>query len=617
MLGQVQTDAPRVRAAIRSTRGVAMVAALAGGMACVLLLGTFVQTRRTDPLNNPSLVRLREKFSADTASEDLKHDIRAMDLLARKAFFTSQYQIRTGGLVLLFCVAVFVIASKIHGELTKLLPDPESLPSPDALYAETVWSRRGVTAFGAGLAFAAGIAAWITHSDLATPMPGATGAGGGSPPTTGGPATAGGTGGVPTAGVATNVMVAAVADFPKREDVLRNWPNFRGPDGNGVAHVKDAPAAWDIPAGKGLVWKTEMPKGGFSSPIVWDDVVYLTGGNAEAREVYAFDARTGAARWTHPVTGVPGAPAKSPEVNDNTGWAASTPATDGKRIAAIFATGEIVCLDPAGKRLWARALGAPANHYAHSSSLLIFRDLLLVQFDDSDKPRLLALKTATGAEAWSVKRAAISWASPICVETKAGWQAILADSAGVGGYDALTGKKLWSEDCLGGEVAPSPAYDGGMVFVANDKASGVGIRLDGGADAVKASVEWKLEDNLPDTASLLAANGFVFYATSAGPLLCLGAQDGKTAWEHDFGSGFYASPIRVGDRVYATDLEGVTHVVKLAGAYESVADAPTGEKVSSTPAFVEGRVFLRGEKHLFCVGAADAGVATAQASAAP
>jgi hypothetical protein len=116
---------------------------------------------------------------------------------------------------------------------------------------------------------------------------------------------------------------------------------------------------------------------------------------------------------------------------------------------------------------------------------------------------------------------------------------------------------------------------------------------------------------------VLTGGGFVFYATSAGPFLCLHAKDGKTAWEHDFGSGCYASPILAGDRVYATDLEGVTHILKLAGAYESVADAPTGEKVSCTPAFVDSRVFLRGEKHLFCVGAADAGAATAQASTAP
>ena len=130
------------------------------------------------------------------------------------------------------------------------------------------------------------------------------------------------------------------------------------------------------------------------------------------------DADTGAIVWRRPADGIPGSPTALPEVTDDTGHAASTLATDGRRVFAIFATGDLICLTFDGARVWARNLGVPQNHYGHASSLIVCRDLLLVQYDQGEGPALLGLRVDTGEPAWTTPRTVeISWASPALVST--------------------------------------------------------------------------------------------------------------------------------------------------------------------------------------------------------
>ena len=211
---------------------------------------------------------------------------------------------------------------------------------------------------------------------------------------------------------------------------------------------------------------------------------------------------------------------------------------------------------------------------------------------------MLAFDLATGNIAWETKRSAISWASPICVEVGGRKELIVADSTAAAGYDPSTGMELWREACLSGEVAPSPAYAAGMVFVGNQYATGAGIRIASG----QPELVWKWEENLPDTASPLATSNYVFFATSGGTLTCLDAQKGTVVWAQDLGTGFYASPILVGNAVYALDREGVMHIVAAAPEYKLLGQCALGEKADATPAFVDGRIYIRGAEHLFCIG---------------
>jgi outer membrane protein assembly factor BamB len=358
----------------------------------------------------------------------------------------------------------------------------------------------------------------------------------------------------------------------------------------------NVPAAWDGAAGTGIRWKTKVPRPGWSSPVVWGNRVFLTGADKDHQELYAFDADSGALLWTADTAGLPGAPAQPVEVSGDAGYAAPTPATDGRFVAAVFANGALLCADVQGKRVWGKHLGAPANHYGHSSSLLVHDGRLLVQMDDSERPRLLAFRVANGEALWETKGSAISWASPIVIETDGQTQIVAADSEGVSGYNPADGVRLWRVDCLGGELGPSPASGAGLVFVANLYATAAGIR-----PGETPEIAWKWDENLPDTASPLFANNLLFLATSSGTLVCLDALQGTVQWEHEFGTGFYASPILANDRVYALDREGVMHILEAAPEFKLVAECPLGEKADATPAFVNGRLYLRGAEHLYCV----------------
>lgn len=588
MMGEGQRNLVWVRAACSAARGVSAIAVVFCLVMAGLILTTHLQTTQIDPLNDASLVRLREQFTTDSGNESLKQSIRGMDLLARRAFFTSQHQLISGALLLLIGAVVAVTAGKMAAELNRALPDPMALPPVDAWLNDLGFSRRGVALCGAALVATALTLAFTTRTELtdefAIPSRPAVAA-----PVTDTPST-------------PESVPEPPLDLPGREEIMANWPSFRGPDGNGIAYVRTVPEKWDTESGLGVLWKTAVPRQGFSSPIVWADMAFLTGGDQEAQELYGFSMKTGELLWRHELGQIQGSAPDAPEVNDNTGWAAPTPATDGRRVAAIFADGKVVCCTTDGTRLWARALGVPENHYAHSSSLLIDEERLYVQLDDSENPRLLALDVASGKELWAVSRGDISWASPVLITMDGTRQLLLADSSTVTAYAPKTGALLWEEACLGGEVAPSPSFADGMVVVANDGASASGVRLTMDEGKWSTEIEWEYDDVLPDTASPLIAGGYVFLPSSGGTMICLDAATGDVAWEQEFDDGFYASPVLACGLVYAIDLGGIIHIFKPGPEYESSGDPAVGEGVSSTPAFVDGRIVIRTDSALICVG---------------
>jgi len=164
----------------------------------------------------------------------------------------------------------------------------------------------------------------------------------------------------------------------------------------------------------------------------------------------------------------------------------------------------------------------------------------------------------------------------------------------VAAYAPATGVLLWRSDCLGGEMGPSAAFADGLVFVANDRATAAAVRPGG-------EVVWEYDEELPDTASPVATGELVFLATSYGVLVCLDAKTGEQVWLAELQSGFYASPIVVGDRLYALDLDGVMHIVKLGRTFELLGEPALGEPAMATPAFVGGRIYARGERFLYAI----------------
>ncbi len=386
---------------------------------------------------------------------------------------------------------------------------------------------------------------------------------------------------------------AAVLSAASREAIMSNWPNLRGPFGQGIAFRAAPPIDFDAVTGENLRWKTPIPKPGASSPVVWEGRVFLTGADKDTREIYCFDAADGKMLWRQAA----GQPADVPKVSEEFGHAASTGATDGKLFFAIFSSGDLVAVDMQGAIAWTRQFGTPKNSYGHASSLIVYKHLF-VQIDGSDNASLYALDPATGKTVWQKKRTVRqSWASPIIVLDGDREMVVLAENPTASAYDVNSGEVVVSTKCLGGEVTPSPAYAKGTIIVANEQAKLSAISLASGR------VAWSGEDDLPDVASPLATEDIVLTASSSGVVNCYDLGTGRNLWTQEFDESFYPSPIVADARIYALDNGGTMHVFRASKTFESVADSSLGEESVATPAFTGHSMFIRGKENLYCLEA--------------
>lgn len=577
--------------------------ATAAGAVCLivssLLIINYLQVRRIDPLEHPELARLRTQLTGTPETDaQVIEAIRTLDLLARVTFFTSQEQLRVGGMIALIAGIVFVVALRVAASSRARPPEP-SAEGPQQYYWTDRARARELLVFMGGLwLLVALLAAAFTRLDIPEPTPDEIAA-------------------AIEAADAPAPMRAAPA-IPSWDEVKRQWPSFRGPGGYGIAYHTTAPTTWDVETGENILWAADVPLPGTNSPVVWEDRVYVSGANEGRREVYAFDAATGELLWRSPV-GARAAPLeKQPQVQDYTGWAAPTLAVQGDCICAIFATGHLACLDGDGAMRWEKHLGVPDNHYGHASSLIIYDELLIVQFDQRTDGALYAFNLHDGVEVWRQERERISWASPVIVDAPDDPKLAVVSTRDLDIYDPRDGTLRWSIDCLGGEVGPSPAYGAGMFFVANEYADASAVRLpekreaapdeqgleqDETADSAdEPEIVWQFYEALPDVASPLATDNHYYMLTSRGEIICMNPENGEVQWVHEHDEAFYASPVLVDDRIYALDKSGLMFIFKDADTYEEIAVLALGAPAVATPAFMDRRIYARTEEALLCIG---------------
>jgi len=400
--------------------------------------------------------------------------------------------------------------------------------------------------------------------------------------------------------------VAFAADLPSAAEFQANWPRFRGPDGGGVSAQGGAPLTCDVKTGANIGWSVSVPAAGYSSPVVWGDRVFLSGGDEAKREVMCFDASSGKLLWEGAVPKTAGSPDDAPEVPEQCGMAAATMATDGRRVYAMFANGDLAAFDFEGKLAWSKFLGFPKNQYGHAASLLTWQDRVIVQFDqgnpEDNLSKLYAFDGATGAIVWQQPRpVGESWATPITFEAAGKSQILTLAVPWVIAYAAKDGAEIWRADCLDGEVTPSPIFAGGALFVVSPSNKLQIIRPDGLGDVTKTHLGWGAEDNIPDVTSPVSNGELVFVLDSTGILTCYDAKDGGKQWDHDFKEECHASPSLVGDRLYLITQKGALIVVEAAREFKELGRSALGEQVFASPAFVRNRIFVRGLKHLICI----------------
>jgi len=406
--------------------------------------------------------------------------------------------------------------------------------------------------------------------------------------------------------------------YPSIEQISKNWPRFRGPGGLGISAYTNIPISWDGRTGEGIVFKSKVPLPGLSSPVVWETHVFLSGGDANSCEVFCFDASSGELLWQGNVPHVSQAGEEPFEVMADTGYAAPTVVTDGRRVCAIFATGDVGCFDFAGNRIWARSLGIPDSAYGYASSLTMYRNLLLIQYDqasaEEEKSKLIALDVFSGNTVWETKRpVANSWTSPIVIDVSGQSELITVADPWVIAYDPAKGAEIWRAKCVSGDAAPSPIYAGGdpalrepgLVFAIEPYAHLVAVKPDGRGDVTETHIAWMMEEGGPDICSPVSNGEVIFLLESEGLLSCHKVTDGTLVWQQDLRENFRASPSLVGDKLYLLSEEGVMFIIKVAAEYKELARCELGEKCYASPAFADGRIYIRGLQNLYCIGDRD------------
>lgn len=395
---------------------------------------------------------------------------------------------------------------------------------------------------------------------------------------------------------------AESTDDPERRQVasaadrMKNWPSLLGPAAN-VSTATGLLTNWNGETGEGIKWKTRIPLPGYSSPIYWDGKLYLTGADASTRVVYCVSSQRGEILWTRRVENVPGSHGRV-QVGADTGYAASTMATDGVRIFASFANGDLAAFDLEGNPVWSKNLGNPENLYGHASSLVTHGEDLLIQYDQENLGYVAALNVATGKERWKTPRdLRSSWSMPLVAKIDDHEEVILAAEPTVVSYDLKSGKELWRIDCLRyGEVTAVPVYADGLVYVSADSANLFAI------DVKTTEIVWESEFLRPGVSTPLLHEGLLYFGTDDGTFACFDAKTGAELWYEEADAGFYSSPILADGRIHLLDRSGTMHIFKPGRELQVIGTSVLGEKSSCTPAVVGDSFYIRGANHLFRIG---------------
>jgi outer membrane protein assembly factor BamB len=425
-----------------------------------------------------------------------------------------------------------------------------------------------------------------------------------------------------------------------------NWAAWRGPNGNGSAAADcQPPLKWS--ATENIKWKTEIPGRGHSTPILWGEQLFLLtavpkGGAAPAEEAapaprgegergqggggrggrggrggggapqseYTFavlcvDANTGKIKWQTEVN-----EQKPHEGHHQTNTFASCSAvTDGQHVFASFGSFGIACLTLDGKLVWKKDLGdmRTRNSFGEGASPALWGDTLVVPWDHEGDSALYALDAKSGEVKWKVDREEPTiWATPLITEFKGRVQVIASGSNRVRSYDLKDGKLIWECQALGPNPIPTPMRLGDTVICASGYRSYhlAAIPLDGEGD-VTERVVWKRNDSAPYVSTPVMYEETLYVTKSQDPLLTIvNAKTGETLMEPQrlpSLNNLYASPLAANGRIYFSSRNGTTVVLKHGNEAEVLATNELGEGLDASPIAVGKRLFLRGEKHLFCV----------------
>ncbi len=386
-----------------------------------------------------------------------------------------------------------------------------------------------------------------------------------------------------------------------------NWPEFRGPDGQGHA-VGDPPIHWSET--QNVRWKTPIHDKGWSCPVVWGNQVWLTTATAEGKKLYAMcvDLTTGKIVHDIKLFDIEN-PANTQQYNS---FASPTPAIEEGRVYISFGSYGTACLDTrTGKTIWQRQ-DLPCNHFrGPGSSPAIFENLLLMHFDGFDYQYAIALDKRTGDTIWRTDRAhdygtddgdmKKAFSTPLVIEAAGRLQMISPCAKAVFSYDPRSGKEIWRVRYPSHSAAARPLFGDGLVFIDTgfSKADLLAIRPDGEGDVTKSNIVWKATKGIGSKPSPVLVDGLIYVVTDGGVASCLEAATGKEVWTHRLGGEFSAALLAARDRIYFCDEQGKTTVIKPGRQYQELATNTLDDGGKSSPAAVGKALIMRTKSALY------------------
>jgi outer membrane protein assembly factor BamB len=418
----------------------------------------------------------------------------------------------------------------------------------------------------------------------------------------------------------------------------QNWPSFRGPNASGVAEGTKPPTNWDVEKSQNVLWTTPIPGLSHASPIVWGNRIFvITAVSSDAKTgfiakdrgiglatdeakhtwmIYAIDQQNGKVVWSR--TAYEGVPRAKRHVKAT--QANSTPVTDGRYVVALFGSEGLAAYNfKDGKLVWKQDLGVlnpglwddKESSWGHSSSPIIFRDLVIVQADGHKQSFIAAYNLRDGKQAWRVERNEItSWTTPSIYEGRSRTELIVNGGRYVRGYDPLTGKELWrfaDNDTQVKMQAPLVAND--LIYITGGYPPGramyafrpgaVGdISLKSG-ETKNDFLAWSTANGSPYTPTPLIYGDLLYALADNGVLSAYDAKTGERIYQQRLPSSFSASPVAADGKLYLASEDGDVFVVKAGRQYELVTKNPMGQPLMATPAISDGMLIVRGEKAIY------------------
>lgn len=436
-------------------------------------------------------------------------------------------------------------------------------------------------------------------------------------------------------------LVAGIALLSVSPSASAQWPQWRGPGGQGISTEQNLPTEWAVAeAGKPAVnikWETEIPGRGHSSPIVTGGFIFLTtsikGEEVPGRKapvhldfqkqpgylhpdavdvqfkhtlkVLAVDAKTGRIAWER--TAYDGV--MFDDRHRKNTYASPTMATDGERVFAFFESLGLYAYDFKGTLAWKKDLGPIIKAgLGPGTSPIVYKDLVIVQCDQEmgDGSFLVGLDRRTGAEAWRVMREnRRSWATPLIIRGGERDELIASGAETVIAYDPASGKELWRSEGTRSHPIPSPVATKGFVFLTAGSQAKVVLAMRPGASGhSKDAVVWRYNKGAAYVPSPIAVGDYLYLLSDTGVMTCIDAVTGERKYEGGrppVPATFTASPIAFDDKILLTSEDGDTFVIKAGPVHEVVRTNSVGEPVYASPAVADGTIYIRGDRHLFAI----------------